>query len=165
MEGLGYWFFLGIIYLLSALLKKRQQKASKNKQNLDDNVESDWAPPEFLKNILSEFKDQKNDLFSENDEASVIIDNIPEEFQENDEIQRQIKEDPEIEIFEPTSIRKSGAKIETTISARRHTVDDYKIERKKNIFHDLFQNRDQLRQAIVLKEILDKPQALKRRLR
>lgn len=36
MEGIGYWIFLLLIYGLSALLRKRQQKAARRKINLDE---------------------------------------------------------------------------------------------------------------------------------
>ena len=65
MEGLGYWFFLAGMYLLSAFLKKRKQQAARQQgeqEKLGSQTQESQNPfkSDFLKDILpkSKFKNK-----------------------------------------------------------------------------------------------------------
>ena len=47
MEGIGYWLFIAVFYLLSFLKKRRQQQAAL--QNMDDEIGSEEKPQDTFK--------------------------------------------------------------------------------------------------------------------
>ena len=71
MEGLGYWIFIAVLYLLSALMKKRQQQVPAS-QDSDSPKEkkSNLFQAEFLQDLFGDMKE----YVSEPEE--VIIDEL-----------------------------------------------------------------------------------------
>ncbi|MEE8437893.1 MAG: hypothetical protein V3S22_06085 [Candidatus Neomarinimicrobiota bacterium] len=165
MEGFGYWFFLAALYLLSALFKKRQQKAARRKLDKEEDVGKDWAPPEFLQNVFSEFKEQRDKLVSEKPEPSDLSEHFSEDLGEYAEAQIEEEDDlTEADIISSAQDR-TDKSLRDKLSERQQFFADYQIQKKENEYHQMFQNLDQVRQAIVLKEILGKPRALNRGMR
>ena len=175
MEGVGYWVILIIIYLISALAKKRQQ--TQRREMLDDDGEGAPAPSpgpmggsDFMRNLLKEAGFD----FEEEDEGEVEIASpeevyqqpqpvvIPTPDQEEEEravtIRQQIEEfdreiDEEMEAFEDAENVEFG-------------VPEYSTyhRRLRRVLPDLDDKKD-WRQAIIMKEILDKPRSLRRTIR
>ena len=158
MEGLAYWLFIAALYFLSTLMKKRQQKIARNKLDQEDTVSdnSDFIKTEpetmndffdQLKNYGKEFLDldeveDKEYVIQEEEYVDKEID-IPSE-----EISRAVFDDLSEETMEP--IHK-----------------EYRITKKQNqnislVVNSLLNDNDKVKKAIILKEIFDKPRALKR---
>ena len=162
MEGLGYWFFLAVIYLLSAFLKKRKQQAARQKgeqEKLGSQTQESQNPfkSDFLKDIFGDIKEfgQEHDV------------EIQEEYFDNKELdEKQI----------------SMAKKDQTSKEHDHVVfedlsnpepepihKEYEYWKKdpvkKHKFDLSFDSNDELKRAIIMKEILDKPRAQRRSIR
>ena len=158
MEGLAYWLFIAALYFLSTLMKKRQQKIARNKLDQEDAVSdnSDFIKTEpetmndffdQLKNYGKEFLDldeveDKEYVIQEEEYVDKEID-IPSE-----EISRAVFDDLSEETMEP--IHK-----------------EYRITNKQNqnislVVNSLLNDNDKVKKAIILKEIFDKPRALRR---
>jgi len=45
MEGIGYWIFIAVLYLLSSLMKKRRQQAISQQQDKEDPKSTDEVKP------------------------------------------------------------------------------------------------------------------------
>lgn len=161
MEGIGYWIFLAVLYLLSSLMKKRRQQAIGQQQDKEDPNSTDEVKPnpfqaEFLQDLFRDMKDLVED---------------PEEITE-DEIEN-IYVDEEAEEIEPekevvvASDENSHAVFEDLSEPKPEPIhEEYQYWKKQKVemsaFSLLFTSMNDLKRAIVLKEILDKPRALRR---
>jgi len=161
MEGIGYWIFLAVLYLLSSLMKKRRQQAIGQQQDKEDPNSTDEVKPnpfqaEFLQDLFRDMKDLVED---------------PEEITE-DEIEN-IYVDEEAEEIEPekevvvASDENSHAVFEDLSEPEPEPIhEEYQYWKKQKVemsaFSLLFTSMNDLKRAIVLKEILDKPRALRR---
>ena len=161
MEGIGYWIFIAVLYLLSSLMKKRRQQAIGQQQDKEDPNSTDEVKPnpfqaEFLQDLFRDMKDLVED---------------PEEITE-DEIEN-IYVDEEAEEIEPekevvvASDENSHAVFEDLSEPEPEPIhEEYQYWKKQKVemsaFSSLFTSMNDLKRAIVLKEILDKPRALRR---
>lgn len=161
MEGIGYWIFLAVLYLLSSLMKKRRQQAIGQQQDKEDPNSTDEVKPnpfqaEFLQDLFRDMKDLVED---------------PEEITE-DEIEN-IYVDEEAEEIEPekevvvASNENSHAVFEDLSEPEPEPLhEEYQYWKKQKVkmsaFSLSFTSMNDLKRAIVLKEILDKPRALRR---
>lgn len=154
MEGVGYWIFLLILYSLSMIAKKRKQKqAWREMEDQESDQPSAPKPPEmpgFLQDIFQEIK-------------SEITEDDPEE-----DYEEEIADDVQEEIPEPIQATPLQNKDESEHSIKwdQPNAPQYDVESDTSLsfIHNL-QSSDNLKQAIVLKEILDKPRALRRSIR
>jgi len=165
MEGIGYWLFLAALYFLSSLMKKRQQKSARRRLEQDELIpESDRRSPPFqsetLQELFSEIKNFGQDIAEED-----VDENDDYEFEEPNEIE----EPPEIiDYTEP--IESSRAIFEDLSEEDLEPIHKEYLIKKKG-FHvghflsPLINDVDKLKQSIILKEVLDKPRALKRYIR
>ncbi len=176
MEGIGYWVILIIIYLISALAKKRQQ--AQRRERLDDEGEAPPGPSpasfgggDFMRNFLKEAG-----LDLEEEEAVV-----------------EEEEEPAAPAVEPGPVAetpKTDRRVQEKIATIRQQIEQFdqemdevletpevpeqvKIEipkhvnlgrRMKRILPEL-EDREDWRQAIIMKEILDKPRSKRRTIR
>ena len=162
MEGLGYWFFLAVMYLLSAFLKKRKQQAARQQgeqEKLGSQTQESQNPfkSDFLKDIFGDIKEfgQEHDV------------EIQEEYFDNKELDEK---------------KISMAKEDQTSKEHDHVVfgnlsdlDSKPIRKeyqywektpgKKYQIDISFDSYDELKRAIIMKEILDKPRAQRRSIR
>ena len=161
MEGIGYWIFLAVLYLLSSLMKKRRQQTIGQQQDKEDPNSTDEVKPnpfqaEFLQDLFRDMKDLVED---------------PEEISE-EEIEN-IYFDEEVEEIEPekevvvASNENSHAVFEDLSEPEPEPLhEEYQYWKKQKVemsaFSSLFTSMNDLKRAIVLKEILDKPRALRR---
>ena len=162
MEGLGYWFFLAGIYLLSAFLKKRKQQAARQQgeqEKLGSQTQESQNPfkSDFLKDILGDIKEfgQEHDV------------EIQEEYFDNKELdEKQISMAKE----DQTSKEHDHVVFEDLSNPEPepiHKEHQYwkKDPVKKHKFDLSFDSNDELKRAIIMKEILDKPRAQRRIIR
>ncbi|MAO86923.1 MAG: hypothetical protein CMF86_02305 [Candidatus Marinimicrobia bacterium] len=155
MDSLGYWLFLLILYMLSFMMKKRKQKAAR--QKLEGDEENGWQTTDFVKGIFADFVDKGEE---ELDEA--VFTELEEELEE--ELGKPEFHEPPQEIpLEESHLPKKDLSIideHRTIGTIAHR------EIKKVIFRSIFfQNQGDVRMAMIYKEIMDKPRALRRSIR
>jgi len=154
------WLFLLLFYALSVYLKNRKQKAA-HKEIEDD---PDWDPeekPETVKGVdlLEKFLASKGLI----DQEAVSEKSGSEESSEIDfELvsEEQVTPVPEdLESF-------NQGKIERREKDRRFTDRDHKILKPITRDHEklkqIFNSPDSLKRGIIIKEILDKPLALRK---
>ena len=165
MEGIGYWLFLAALYFLLSLMKKRKQKTARRMLDEDESVQgSDQQSGPFQSETLQElFKEIKN--FGQ-DILEPGADEIADyEFEEPTDTAEQ----PEI-IDESESVQTARAIFEDfSEEYPEHIHKKYPIRKKVSptwhFISPLLKDVDRLKQAIILKEVLDKPRALKRSIR
>jgi len=165
MEGIGYWLFLAALYFIMSLMKKRQQKSARRILDQDESVpESDQQPSPFqsetLQDLFNEIKNFGQDILEP--DADEIDDY---EFEEPIDTEEQ----PEI-IDESEPVQTSRA-ISEDFSEEypEHIHKKYPVKKKVSatghFISPLLKDSNTIKQAIILKEILDKPRALKRFIR
>ena len=151
MDSLGYWLFLLILYMLSFMMKKRKQKAAR--QKLEGDEENGWQTTDFVKGIFADFVDKGEE---ELDEA--VFTELEEELGKP-----EFHEPPQEIPLEESHLPKKDLSIideHRTIGTIAHR------EIKKVIFRSIFfQNQGDVRMAMIYKEIMDKPRALRRSIR
>ena len=162
MEGLGYWFFLAVMYLLSAFLKKRKQQAARQQgeqEKLGSQTQESQNPfkSDFLKDLFGDIKEfgQEHDVeiqeeYFDNKELDEKQISMAKEDQTSKEHDHVVFED--LSNPEPEPIHKEYQYWKT------HPV-------KKHQFDLSFDSYDELKRAIIMKEILDKPRAQRRSIR
>ena len=167
MEGSGYWVIIALFYLLSMWLKKRRQ-AERRRQfeaGEDGTIEpvSKPSPPQsdFLSNLL---RDAGFDF--DKAEEGEVVDVEPEGaayVPESETIrERMVDFDQAADIELPVAQPDEGRIVKK--AHRRTRAYDTKSTDYRRLIPDL-DDIDDLREAIILKEILDKPRALRRRIR
>ncbi len=162
MEGLGYWFFLAVMYLLSAFLKKRKQQAARQQgeqEKLGSQTQESQNPfkSDFLKDIFGDIKEfgQEHDV------------EIQEEYFDNKELdEKQISMAKE----DQTSKEHDHVVFEDLSNPEPEPIHkEYEYWKKdpvkKHKFDLSFDSNDELKRAIIMKEILDKPRAQRRSIR
>jgi|TARA_Y100000758_G_scaffold91956_1_gene63136 hypothetical protein len=165
MEGIGYWLFLAALYFIMSLMKKRQQKSARRILDQDESVpESDQQPGPFqsetLQDLFNEIKNFGQDIL---EPGADEIDDY--EFEEPIDTEEQ----PEI-IDESEPVQTSRA-ISEDFSEEypEHIHKKYPVKKKVSatghFISPLLKDSNTIKQAIILKEILDKPRALKRFIR
>ena len=162
MEGLGYWLFLAVMYLLSAFFKKRKQQATRQQgeqEKLGSQTQESQNPfkSDFLKDLFGDIKEfgQEHDV------------EIQEEYFDNKELDEkqismakedQTSKDHDHVVFEDLSNPEPEPIHKEYQYWKTHPV-------KKHQFDLSFDSYDELKRAIIMKEILDKPRAQRRSIR
>ena len=161
MEGIGYWIFLAVLYLLSSLMKKRRQQAigqqqDKEDPNSTDEVKQNPFQAEFLQDLFRDMKDLVEDPeeITEDEINNIYVDEEAEE----------IKPEKEVVV---ASDENSHAVFEDLSEPEPEPIhEEYQYWKKQKVemsaFSLLFTSMNDLKRSIVLKEILDKPRALRR---
>ena len=165
MEGIGYWLFLAALYFIMSLMKKRQQKSARRILDQDESVpESDQQPGPFqsetLQDLFNEIKNFGQDIL---EPGADEIDDY--EFEEPIDTEEQ----PEI-IDESEPVQTSRAIFKDfSEEYPEHIHKKYPVKKKVSatghFISPLLKDSNTIKQAIILKEILDKPRALKRFIR
>ena len=165
MEGIGYWLFLAALYFLLSLMKKRQQKSARRMLDEDESVqESDQQPGPFqsetLQELFNEIKNFGQDILEPG--ADEIADYEFEELTDTEEQPEIIDE------LEPVQTVRAITK-DFSEEYPEHIHKKYPIRKKESrtghFIRPLLKDADTFKQAIILKEVLGKPRALKRSIR
>ena len=164
MEGLADWLFIAALYLLSSLMKKKQQKVARKRldqeETASDNSDFIETEPETMDDFFDQLKNYgKEFLVEDKSDVGDIGYDIEEEKEyvdskidiESKETSRAIFDDLSEETIEP--IHK-----------------EYRIHSKKNqnisfLVSSLLEDNNKVKKAIILKEIFDKPRGLRRSIR
>ena len=166
MEGIGYWLPIAALYLLSAFMKKRKQKAARRKLEQEDSVpdseqKQTLFQAEFLQDLFGDMKNmaERSGLVLEQEKDDIIIPDADESIEYEQEL---FDKDLDPELIEPLET------VFKDISEQAPKLLKIDLEEKSITHHYLnpiLRDRHNLKRAIVLKEILDKPRAMKRAIR
>ncbi|MFQ6604593.1 MAG: hypothetical protein ACE5D8_03460 [Fidelibacterota bacterium] len=167
MEGKGYWIFLLIMYGLSALMKRRQQAAARRKI-----LEEDQSFSEEPKENKPEPRDIFRELFEgawleeEQDTEPVVVPTSSPPWQQEDASEDVIADQKTEEIPEPNPEQERSivnTQVETILT---ENVTKVPSSRKVDtaLLYQL-KNTSALKNSILVREILDKPRSLRRRIR
>ena len=167
MDGIGYWLIIAVLYLLSAFMKKRKQQDARRKLEQEDSVpDSEQKQTLFQAKILQDlFGDMKNmaersGLVSEQEKDDFII---SEEDESIDEYEQELfDKDLEQELTAPL---KTVFKDISEQAPELLKIDWEGITITHHHLSPILRDRHHLKRAIVLKEILDKPRAMRRAIR
>ena len=149
MEGIGYWIFLAVMYLLSMFFKKRQQQVSTDSEP-SNNKKLNPFEAEFLQDMFGDLKETVQKEGELADFEYIVEEEAPEPIHIPKEHDHVVFED--LSSLEPKPIH-----------------EEYRFWKKKKEkgkgISPLFTDMDDLKRAIVMKEVLDKPRALNRGIR
>lgn len=161
MEGIGYWLFLAVLYLLSSLMKKRQQKTAREELDDESVLEEKEAEGGFKFDFLKEIYDEIQGISEEDHGASYG------DLDSDEEIEEEWIEPEPI----PMETREQGEAVFGDISSsgliHKEPAEGYVSDKSTHVLYGkhLFQNADDLKRAVIMKEVLDKPRALRRSIR
>ena len=152
---MGNWLFLILLYFFFGWMKKRQQTKAREKIESQE----DWNTGNFAKfgeEILENFLGEKR----EDEEENIEEQNVYEEEDFDTEL---IEQDEKGDISSPSILTEQYIEnLEKEVSIR----SDYKINRKNiNALDSIVDINNPLKTAIIFKEILDKPRALRKKIR
>ena len=166
MEGIGYWLIIAVLYLLSAFMKKRKQQAARRELEQEDSVpdseqKQTLFQAEFLQDMFGDLKNmaERSGLVSEQEKDDFII----PEADESIEYEQELFDND----LEPEPI-KPGETVFKDISEQAPEllkIDWEGITITHHYLSPILRDRHHLKRAIVLKEILDKPRAMRRAIR
>ena len=166
MEGIGYWLIIAALYLLSAFMKKRKQQAARRELEEEDSVpdseqKQTLFQAEFLQDLFGDMKNmaERSGLVLEQEKDDIIIPDADESIEYEQEL---FDKDLDPELIEPLET------VFKDISEQAPKLLKIDLEEKSITHHYLnpiLRDRHNLKRAIVLKEILDKPRAMKRAIR
>ena len=166
MEGIGYWLIIAVLYLLSAFMKKRKQQAARRELEQEDSVpdseqKQTLFQAEFLQDMFGDLKNmaERSGLVSEQEKNDFII----PEADESIEYEQELFDND----LEPEPI-KPGETVFKDISEQAPEllkIDWEGITITHHHLSPILRDRHYLKRAIVLKEILDKPRAMRRAIR
>ena len=154
------WLFLLLFYALSVYLRNRKQKAA-HKEIEDD---PDWDPeekPETVNGVdlLEKFLASKGLI-----EQEAVSEKPGSE--ESSEIDFELVSEEQVTPVPEDLESFNQGKIERREKDRRFTVRDHKILKPITGDHEklkqIFDSPDSLKRGIIIKEILDKPLALRK---
>ena len=167
MDGLAYWLFIAALYFLSSLMKRRQQKFARNKLERED-IDADDS--DFIENKTSPSPESMDDFFDQlRNYGKEFLD-----FEEDDDHQYLSEDEEQIEqevIIEEPSEDKSRAVFEDLSEEKLEPIhEEYRITKKQNqnmslLVNSILSDNNKVKKAIILKEIFDKPRALRRSMR
>ena len=167
MDGLAYWLFIAALYFLSSLMKRRQQKFARNKLERED-IDADDS--DFIENKTSPSPESMDDFFDQlRNYGKEFLD-----FEEDDDEQYLSEDEEQIEqevIIEEPSEDKSRAVFEDLSEEKLEPIhEEYRITKKQNqnmslLVNSILSDNNKVKKAIILKEIFDKPRALRRSMR
>ena len=167
------WLGVLLLYLVSGFMKKRQQ--NKNRKIIES--DPDWDNEDYLEpeEPSNNFEQLLNDLFEQNPKTPDPSSAVKELFASENE--NQVEEISETQPDQPISSEQTE---EEDLSLIDHQVEKFedniyhsklaereelhfgnKWLKEKNLKEDLFNSKKSLRKSIIIKEILDKPLAMR----
>ena len=153
-----------LLYLISGFMKKRQQNAKRREIESDPDWDSEKTFSENIEGPSSSLDQLLNDLFENNPKTpkpdplvrqvvkSVNAESLSK--QEEYEIEEPVLEQDEVDLEEKIYHSK--------LSDRDEQHFGNKWREKFNIRRNLFESKSSIKKAIIVKEVLDKPLALRR---
>ena len=168
------WLGLLLLYLISGYVKKRQQNQKRRQIEEDPEWDSETVTPpqkssQNLDQLLSDLFDQATNLDPELSTTSVQVDDpefdqLDESTEEIDDFVEEIINPDEIDLSEVDEQEKAfGEKIyHSKLADRKELHFGKKWWKQTNLKKELFDSKKVLKKSIIIKEVLDKPLALRR---
>ena len=169
------WLGILLLYLISGFMKKREQ----NQKRKEIESEPDWDLDDsnVFEKPESDLGQLLNDLFEQNPktpEASPLISDVINEESENlendntGEFSDEVLDD--VLVDDEQGLSEIDEKVEefedriyhSKLAERRELHLGNKWDKQTNLRLELFNSKKTLKRAIILKEILDKPLALRK---
>ncbi len=169
------WLGILLLYLISGFMKKREQ----NQKRKEIESEPDWDSDDsnVFEKPESDLGQLLNDLFEQNPktpEASPLISDVINEESENlenentGEFSDEVLDD--VLVDDEQGLSEIDEKVEdfedriyhSKLADRRELHLGNKWDKQTNLRLELFNSQKTLKRAIILKEILDKPLALRK---
>ena len=166
------WLGVVLLYLLSGFMKKRQQNARRRKIESDPDWDSENDFSYKEKEPLNKLDQILNDLFEDNPKTPEINPLSRELVQNankaplNGDDKKTIEKndlDENIIIKEQDNIETLKKDIyHSELADRKEQHLGKKWRRRKNIRKNLFRSKRSIKKSIIIKEVLDKPIALRK---
>ena len=151
---MGNWLFLMLLYAFFGWMKKRQR--DKNREEIES--QEGWNTGklvEFGEGILDSILDEDNDKEKEIDTEKIVFEkekiDLNNTVEENDYVVEPILTQEKIEKIDSAEIK----------SSYKHKYKRQNI----NILDRIIDQNNPIKTAIIVKEIFDKPKALRRKIR
>jgi len=167
------WLGVLLLYLVSGFMKKRQQ--NKNREIIES--DPDWDNEDYIepKEPSNNFEQLLNDLFEQNpktpDPSYTVKDLLTSENENQvEEISKtQLDQPIESEQIEKEDLSLVDDQVEkfedniyhSKLAERKELYFGNKWLKQKNLKEELFNSKKLLRKSIIIKEILDKPLAMR----
>jgi len=170
MDGIGYWVFLMILYLISSWMKKRKQSTSLKEMEDEENPAES---PSKLDEILQVFNldnviqsDGGQSIGVEASDEEILSDESYSstlETKDEEESEKHIDDEHFVNAADHTQQqeRKPFLSVKESKIVHEGEKTGFANEIRMNLFH----SSHQIKHAILLKEILDKPRAIRRTIR
>ena len=166
MDGLAYWLFIAALYFLSSLMKRRQQKFARNKLEREDidPDDSDFIDNKTAPESMDDFFDQLRNYGKD------FLDFEEEDYDDQYSSEDEEKIDHEVIIEEPTEDKSRAVFEDLSKEKLEPTHQEYRITKKQDqnissLVNSILSDNNKVKKAIILKEIFDKPRALRRSMR
>ena len=166
------WLGVVLLYLLSGFMKKRQQNARRREIESDPNWGSKNNSSFQEKEPSNKLDQLLNDLFEDNPKLPEIepisrelVQNANKSPLNGDDKKTVEKNDPDenIVINERDNIETLNKNIyHSELADRKEQHLGKKWRRRKNIRKNLFRSKRSIKKSIIIKEVLDKPIALRK---
>jgi len=166
------WLGVVLLYLLSGFMKKRQQNARRREIESDPDWDSENSFSFEEKEPSNKLDQLLNDLFEDNPKLPEIepisrelVQNANKSPLNGDDKKTVEKNDPDenIVINERDNIETLNKNIyHSELADRKEQHLGKKWRRRKNIRKNLFRSKRSIKKSIIIKEVLDKPIALRK---
>ena len=147
MEGLSYWIFLAVMYLLSAFMKKRRQQES--------DVPIEKKPSIFQNQFFQDLFQDMKEINVESEDS--FLEEFDDSYEEEISVEEQDKNLEEELIFSEKLSKLPDLEVQKKIKA----FSNRDIKRQMKI--NFLKGSESLKSGIMIKEILDKPRALRKK--
>ena len=166
------WLGVVLLYLLSGFIKKRQQNARRREIESDPDWDSENNPSHQEENSSNKLDQLLNDLFEDNpkipeiDPLSRVLVQDANKASLNGDDEKTIEKND----LDENSVIKYQENIETLntdtdhskLADREEQHLGKKWRKRKNIRKNLFSSKSSIKKSIIIKEVLDKPIALRK---
>ena len=169
------WLGILLLYLISGFIKKREQ--NQKRKEIESDPDWDLDDSNVFEKPESDIGQLLNDLFEQNPktpEASPLISDVINEESENlenentGEFSDEVLDD--VLVDDEQGLSEIDEKVEefedriyhSKLAERRELHLGNKWDKQTNLRLELFNSKKTLKRAIILKEILDKPLALRK---
>ena len=158
------WLGVLLLYLISGFMKKRQQNVKRREIESDPEWDSEKTHSENIEESSNSLDQLLNDLFESNPK-------IPKPNPSTREVVKSanaesISKQEEYEIEEPVLEENKVGLEEKIYHSKLSDRDEQhfgnKWQKKFNIRRNLFNSKQSLKKSIIIKEVLDKPLALRK---
>ena len=166
------WLGVVLLYLISGFMKKRQQNARRREIESNPEWDTDKHFSEETKNSSNALDQLLNDLFEDNPKTPEIdpvsrkvvqsINTIPSHDDEKEILEKPVLDENNIIKTEEDEETLSKTIFRSKLSEKEEQYFGKKWHKKTNILRNLFGSKESIKKSIIIKEVLDKPIALRK---